>query len=127
MRALMRWTTTMVLIAAAWPGLVLAAPAPPPAATDGMQPPERDRGVFATLCRFSHEAPDDPIVFPGQGGRSHLHTFFGNATTNAESTYDSLRAGATTCRTEQDASGYWVPALYRNGAEVQPISMKVYY
>jgi hypothetical protein len=83
--------------------------------------------VFATLCRFSHEAPDDPIVFPGQAGKSHLHTFFGNATTDAASSYDSLRAGATTCRTAEDASGYWVPALYRNGAEVQPLSMKVYY
>jgi hypothetical protein len=83
--------------------------------------------VFATLCRFSHEAPDDPIVFPGQAGTSHLHTFFGNATTDAASSYDSLRAGATTCRTAEDASGYWVPALYRNGAEVQPLSMKVYY
>src|SRR6478672_8629705 len=116
MRAVMRWTMTMVLVATGvWPSLALAAPTPPPAAPDGMQPPGRDRGVFATLCRFSHEAPDDPIVFPGQAGRSHVHTFFGNATTDAASTYDSLRAGATTCRTEQDASSYWVPALYRNG------------
>jgi len=74
-----------------------------------------------------HEAADDPIVFPGQAGKSHLHTFFGNMTTSASSTYDSLRAGATTCRTQEDSSGYWVPALFRNGAEVKPISMKVYY
>src|SRR5215210_801771 len=86
MRAMMRWTTTMVLlVVAVWPGLVLAAPAPPPAAPDGMQPPGREQGVFATLCRFSHQAPDDPIVFPGQAGKSHLHTFFGNTTTSAGS------------------------------------------
>ena len=102
------------------PGLALAAPAPPPDAPDADQAPGLDRGVFATVCQFSHEASDDPIVYPGQAGKSHLHDFFGNATTDAASTYDSLRAGANTCRTAEDSSGYWVPALYRNGAEVKP-------
>ena len=106
-------------------------PPPPPA---GRPAPGRPglaadflRGVFATVCDFSHEAPDDPIVKPNQPGASHLHQFFGNATTSADSTYDSLRAGGTSCRASQDASGYWVPALYKDGAEVQPSSMKVYY
>ena len=118
---------TLLLVAALFPGLAWAAPgeqrrpqAPPPAEIG-------ERGVFATLCRFSHEAQDDPIVYPGQAGKSHLHTFFGNTTTNAASTYESLRAGGTTCRTSEDASGYWVPALFRNGAEVKPVAMKVYY
>jgi hypothetical protein len=128
---MLRWTTTALLALAIGPGMAWAAPDHPQAAP-GAAPEEAiplgfERGVFATLCRFSHEAPDDPIVFPGQAGKSHLHTFFGNATTAASSTYDSLRTGATTCRTEEDASGYWVPALYRNGAEVKPVSMKVYY
>src|SRR5581483_11682758 len=35
------------------------------------------RGVFATVCDFSHEAPDDPIAKPNQPGASHLHQFFG--------------------------------------------------
>jgi hypothetical protein len=84
--------------------------------------------VFATVCQYSHEAPDDPIVAPGRPGASHLHQFFGNVTTAAASTYDSLRAaGSTTCVTGQDGSGYWVPALYKDGAEVQPRSVKVYY
>jgi Domain of unknown function (DUF1996) len=104
--------------------------AAPTAQTDPMQPPRplgEDRGVFATVCRYSHEAPDDPIVQPGRPGASHLHQFFGNATTAAASTYDSLRAGSTTCVTGQDASGYWVPALYRNGVEATPTGVKVYY
>lgn len=91
------------------------------------QPPGSEQGVFATFCRYSHQAADDPIVFPGQPGRSHLHTFFGNTTTNASSTYDSLRAGSSTCRTAGDASAYWAPALTQNGVEIQPLSMKVYY
>jgi len=41
---------------------------------------------FVSLCRFSHTAPDDPIVFPAQPGLSHDHTFFGNTTTSADST-----------------------------------------
>ena len=93
----------------------------------GRQPAGAPRGVFATVCQYSHAAPDDPIVQPGRPGASHLHHFFGNVTTAAASTYDSLRAGSTTCVTGQDASGYWVPALYKNGVEVEPRSAKVYY
>src|SRR4051794_16520278 len=127
MRKLIPWSLTLVLIVALAPGRVLAAPAPPPAAPDADQAPGLDRSVFATLCRFSHAASDDPIVYPGQAGKSHLHDFFGNTTTDAASTYESLRAGTNTCRTAEDNSGYWEPALYRNGAEVKPVSMKVYY
>src|SRR4051812_30942850 len=100
-----RWLAVSILALALAPGLAWAAPAPPvapPMTPDNAQQAGFLRGFFATLCRFSHEAPDDPIVFPGQAGKSHLHTFFGNTTTSAASSYDSLRAGPTTCRTEQD-------------------------
>lgn len=127
MRAFRRWSSVLVLVFAVIPGTAGAEPATPTGPAGAALPGLLDRGVFATLCRFSHEASDDPIVYPNQAGKSHLHTFFGNTTTNASSTYDSLRAGSTTCRTEEDSSGYWVPALYRNGTEVQPVSMKVYY
>ena len=30
---------------------------------------------FVSVCRFSHRAPDDPIVYPGQPGLSHDHSF----------------------------------------------------
>ena len=47
---------------------------------------------FVSSCGFSHRGPDDPIVYPGQPGRSHDHSFVGNVSTNAFSTLGSLRA-----------------------------------
>ena len=55
-------------------------------------------GNFRTVCGFSHMAFDDPIVYPGQPGVSHLHAFFGNAAANAYSTAQSLaNSGKSTC------------------------------
>lgn len=74
---------------------------------------------------------DDPIVFPGQVGRSHLHTFFGNVGTNANSTPDSLRnTGNSTCRGGiVNRSGYWVPTMIdtKDGTPLKPDSVDVYY
>ena len=53
--------------------------------------------TFNVRCDSSHIAPDDPIVHPNMAGMSHLHQFFGNRTTNAASTAQSLRGQATTC------------------------------
>lgn len=98
--------------------LVVAAPA----ATPGTH------ATFSSVCQFSHALPDDPIVFPDEPGASHLHDFLGNVTTDAYSTYDSLRAGDTTCDRAGDTAAYWVPALYRaDGTAVQPRSMSAYY
>jgi len=67
-------------------------------------------GVLRVPCNFSHQRSDDPIVFPGQSGASHLHQFFGNTTTNANSTLSSMRNGGTTCKLAGDTAGYWFPA-----------------
>src|SRR5215210_4308885 len=48
-------------------------------------------GAFRFSCLPGHIARDDPIVYPGQPGKSHLHQFFGNTDTDANSTYQSLR------------------------------------
>jgi hypothetical protein len=32
---------------------------------------------WLVACPFSHSLPDDPIVYPGQPGMSHMHDFFG--------------------------------------------------
>ena len=82
---------------------------------------------FYANCRFSHTSNDDPIVYPGEPGRSHAHTFFGNRSTDAKSTPASLRAGRTTCKPRADKAGYWVPTLYQNGHEVRPAKGQFYY
>ena len=117
-------TSSVVLLAAALigPGATAAVeprPAPPPS-------PLHD-GVFLSVCRPSHVASDDPIVFPGESGASHQHEFLGNVTTDADSTYRSLRAGATTCRIAADTAAYWVPSLFANGERVAPIKVNAYY
>ena len=102
------------------------------------KPPARDlrgdvsradlRGVnFVESCRFSHQAPDDPIVFPGKPGASHQHTFVGNRTTDAFSTYGSLRSGRTSCARAEDTAAYWVPALYQGASVVLPRAATIYY
>lgn len=82
---------------------------------------------FLANCRFSHFAPDDPIVSPGEPGRSHDHTFFGNKTTDAFSTLRTLRRGGTTCGRKSDTAAYWVPTLVRNGRRVRPSGAIAYY
>jgi hypothetical protein len=83
---------------------------------------------FVLTCRFSHSAPNDPIVLPGQPGRSHDHVFVGNVSTNASSTPRSLAARhATTCSDTDDLSAYWAPMLYVGGKEVPPLDVTVYY
>jgi Domain of unknown function (DUF1996) len=82
---------------------------------------------FYANCRFSHTSNDDPIVYPGEPGRSHAHTFFGNRTTDAASTPGSLRGARTTCRPRADKAAYWVPTLYQNGREVRPAKGQFYY
>jgi hypothetical protein len=82
---------------------------------------------FVENCRYSHRAPDDPIVFPGKPGASHLHTFVGARTTNASSTFGSLRSGGTTCLRRDDTAAYWVPALYQGSSLVLPKAATIYY
>jgi hypothetical protein len=82
---------------------------------------------FVESCRYTHQAPDDPIVYPGQPGASHQHTFVGNVTTDAFSSFGSLRSGATTCRKSDDTAAYWVPALYQGTREILPMGATIYY
>jgi hypothetical protein len=82
--------------------------------------PSDDPG-WIVFCNYAAAAMDDPIVFPGQPGASHLHDFIGNTTVNANSTYDSMRAGSTNCAPSSgDTAGYWAPSLYLNGEKVDP-------
>jgi hypothetical protein len=82
---------------------------------------------FVVTCTFSHRLSDDPIVFPTQPGASHSHDFFGARTTDAFSTYESLRASKTSCQNPNDTAGYWFPTLLLGSQPVQPTQINAYY
>jgi len=82
---------------------------------------------FVVDCGYSHSAMDDPIVFPGQPGQSHLHAFFGNTAVDAFTTTESLAAGDTTCDNTLDKAAYWVPVLMRGPQVLNPIRATAYY
>ena len=106
------------------PALVLLALALfAPQAAAGVQPPF---GLTAE-CPLSHRAPDDPILYPSDPGASHSHDFFGNRSTDAGSTAESLRARSGNCDASADRSAYWVPTLRRKGRSVRPRRARFYY
>jgi hypothetical protein len=82
---------------------------------------------FVVECGFSHAAADDPIVAPGHAGHSHVHVFFGNTSTSADSTAEDLAQGGTTCDQHLDLASYWAPALYDHGELVTPRGAVAYY
>lgn len=91
-----------------------AATADLPALPIGPQAPNpSDIGAFRLGCQRSHFAWNDPIVYPGQPNKSHLHVFWGNTGADANSTVDSIKntgnstcSGGTLVRT-----AYWAPAM----------------
>ncbi len=87
-------------------------------------------GQFRAVCEFSHFSYDDPLVFPGKPGASHLHMNFGNTDVNAFSTYDTLiNSGSSTCNGQElNRTGYWVPAMFDGNGNVRvPERIVVYY
>ena len=77
-------------------------------------------GGWITICGYDHSLSDDPIVFPGQAGASHLHDFLANKTSQATSSYTTMESAGTTCGTAADKAGYWTPALFKSGKRVLP-------
>ena len=86
-------------------------------------------GAFRFICTPGQLVADDPIVYPGQPGKAHLHQFFGNLGANANSTYASLRtSGASTCNSPLNRSAYWMPAMMNGrGKVVRPDHINIYY
>jgi hypothetical protein len=103
------------------------AGAPPPAAAAGPVTAAGAVAEFLAACPFSHRAPDDPIVAPGLPGGSHLHSFFGATSTNANTDLDSLLGGQSNCTPSVDLSAYWVPTLLVDGQPVEPDLTTFYY
>jgi hypothetical protein len=95
----------------------------PKATADGV-------GAFRTVCLYSHMSNDDPIVYPNQPGLAHLHSFFGNKASNANSSTDSIaNSGASTCRGGiLNRSSYWVPSMVAPGGRpMAPYDIVAYY
>ncbi len=112
------------LVLAATAAAVVLATTGSAAPTDNQFP---GGSYFAIICSFSHRNNDDPIVFPGQPGRSHNHTYVGNRSVHAFTTAATLRGGDTTCELEGDASTYWIPTLYVGTEAIVPLAGIVYY
>jgi hypothetical protein len=93
--------------------------------------PSDGTGAFRTVCAPTHMAYDDPIVYPGQPGRSHLHTFFGNTAVTGNSTTTSiLTTGNSSCRGGTlNRSSYWIPSMVdtRTNMAVMPRTANFYY
>ena len=59
---------------------------------------------------------------PGSTTTEHFHDFYGNTTTDENSTPASLQAagpGATSCTTATDTAAYWAPTLVLHPGETQ--------
>ncbi|MDP9045237.1 MAG: DUF1996 domain-containing protein [Pseudomonadota bacterium] len=89
-------------------------------------------GAFRVPCgSYARVSADDPIVFPGQPGKSHLHTFLGNTAADAFSTPDSLLAGGgSTCAGGTlNRTAYWMPSMIdtRTGQPILPVGSNFYY
>jgi hypothetical protein len=82
---------------------------------------------FLADCPFSHRLPDDPIIFPGMPGASHMHSFFGSTVTNAHSTAEDLLNANSNCNPSTDKSSYWIPTLYNGNTPVEPTTGIFYY
>jgi hypothetical protein len=90
--------------------------------------PQGGTGQFVVECALDHFGPDDPIVHPGHPGASHLHQFFGATGVTADSTYDALTAGATTCDQQADTAAYWAPVLLdSDGQPIRALRSVAYY
>jgi hypothetical protein len=100
-----------------------STPPPPPPPTG----PIVRVSEFLADCPFSHRLPDDPIIYPGLPGASHMHSFFGARNVNAYTNLASLQSGTSNCNPSIDLSSYWVPTLYHDNVPVEPVTGIFYY
>ena len=114
--------------------VVLGALAWSAASASATNPGTPGNPQFKVTCYGVTEAQNDPIVFPGVVGASHMHSFFGAKNISASSTATSLLSEPTSqCGSgyTMDRSAYWVPTLYKNGSPVfttdGSIQVRAYY
>jgi len=91
--------------------------------------------LFRGDCDYSHSNTGDPVMLP-DSSTAHMHDFFGNDTTDQNSTVDSLQKDSPyllskpsrlQCDRETNKSAYWVPRITWNNKEVKPRRSGVYY
>ena len=82
---------------------------------------------LAATCLYSHSSKEDPIIKPTSEPPAHGHDFYGNTTTNQNSTYSTLRSGDALCKQAADKSAWWVPDVYWGDQQVKANKMVVYY
>lgn len=84
-------------------------------------------GNFLISCAYDHSAQDDPIVFPGMPGASHLHSFLGVPGIGAFSTTADLIGHSTRCQVGAETAAVWHPAMITPAGVVNPTSVGIYY
>ena len=134
-RGRMRRMSAIAVAAAAVAGSFLAAEPGTPALAGSTawkvyaptNPDYPQKVDFVVPCSVVKMANDDAIVFPGQPGASHNHTFSGNLGITASSTPESLLKTQSNCKLSADRASYWTPTLYANGAAVTPTTTRAYY
>jgi hypothetical protein len=95
-----------------------------PLGRGGVAPASADPvGAFRFNCGAGYVLKkDDPIVYPGQPGVSHLHEEFGNSSFNANQNYTLIRTGGgTNCgdpANPVNRSEYWNPAMLDGAGNV---------
>lgn len=84
-------------------------------------------GKMRFLCGPAHRAYNDPILYSGQEGASHLHRYFGNTLTDHNSDYESLRTtGDGTCQGGPlNRTAYWFPEMIKPAVAGFPTPMGV--
>lgn len=88
-------------------------------------------GSFRIFCSFVKIAFDDPIVWPGQAGRTHGHQFFGNDTTDFRTDVNKMdEIGGSSCGGGIfNRTGYWAPFMVDtlDGTPIITIVANFYY
>ena len=109
----------------AWSAIVLAISAPsagPAAITQARIGFPRGPALRTELRVQSPRTMIDPIVFPGQPGLSHDHTFIGNFSVDSGTTQTSVLGGRTSCEFEADSSAYCGADAFRRASRDHPDS-----
>lgn len=99
-------------------------------ASPGGYQTHNSQGQFRFTCQYSHLNYDDPIVYPGQAGKAHLHMFWGNTQMDANTNDANImtRGGGSCAGFEANRTGYWMPAVLDGSNKVViPKDILMYY